>query len=53
MQEMEPDFKVSHVVDDMVNEPLGEALYNPDSQVPFQILTKIAFSYWWSCSRPP
>jgi hypothetical protein len=33
MREMEPDFKVSHVVDDMVTEPLGDALYNPDSQV--------------------
>lgn len=38
MQEMEEDFNVSHIVDNMVNEPLGEALYNPDSQVLLNLL---------------
>ncbi len=33
MQEMEPGFNVSHVVDDMMGDTLGCALYNPDSQV--------------------
>jgi hypothetical protein len=38
MHEMEPDFKVSHVVDGMVNEPLADALYDPDSQVWYFVL---------------
>lgn len=33
MQEMEPGFKVSHVVDGLVADTLGDALYHPDSQV--------------------
>ncbi len=33
MQEMEPGFNVSHVVDDMIDDTLGSPLYNPDSQV--------------------
>jgi uncharacterized protein Smg (DUF494 family) len=33
MQEMEPSFQVSHVVDDMMTDTLGQAIYNSESQV--------------------
>lgn len=52
MQEMEADFKVSHVVDDMMAEPLGEALYNPDSQV-LRILFSVVAANSSTCWTPP
>lgn len=44
MREMEPDFRVSHVTDEMMRDLLSTALYDPETQV----CPRTAGSLWWS-----